>query len=62
VHSKSEEKLKRLFSEKHIPAGQRLGWPVVLKGEQIVWVGGLPVARAFAWSGSGDAVKIEMLG
>ncbi len=62
VHSKSEEKLKRLFSEKHIPAGQRSRWPVVLKGEQIIWVRGLPVARAFAWKGSGDAVKIEMLG
>ncbi|MFI5117306.1 MAG: tRNA lysidine(34) synthetase TilS [Terriglobales bacterium] len=62
VHSKSEEKLKRLFSEKHTPAGQRPHWPVVLKGEQIVWVRGLPVARAFAWNGSGDAMKIEMLG
>jgi tRNA(Ile)-lysidine synthetase-like protein len=62
VHSKSEEKLKRLFSERHIPTGQRPRWPVVLKGEQIIWVRGLPVARAFAWKGSGDAVKIEMLG
>ena len=62
VHSKSEEKLKRLFSEKHIPAGQRPHWPVVLKGEQIVWVRGLPVARAFAWADKGDAVKIELLG
>jgi tRNA(Ile)-lysidine synthetase-like protein len=61
VHSKSEEKLKRLFSEKHVPAGQRPRWPVVLKGEQIVWVRGFPVSRAFAWSGSGDAVKIELL-
>jgi tRNA(Ile)-lysidine synthase len=61
VHSKSEEKLKRLFSEKHVPAGQRPRRPVVLKGEQIVWVRGFPVSRAFAWSGSGDAVKIEML-
>ncbi len=61
VHSKSEEKLKRLFSEKHVPAGQRPRWPVVLKGEQIIWVRGLPVARAFAWSGRGDAMKIELL-
>ncbi len=61
VHSKSEEKLKRLFSEKHVPAGQRPRWPVVLKGAQIVWVRGLPVARAFAWNGRGNAVKIELL-
>src|SRR5664280_1407631 len=61
LHSKSEEKLKRLFSERHIPAEQRPSWPVVLSDPQIVWVLGFPVGRAFAWSGSGDAVKIELL-
>ncbi len=59
VHSGSEEKLKRLFAEKHIPAEQRPTWPVALQGEQIVWVRGFPVARAFAWKGSGNAVQIE---
>ena len=44
VHSGSEEKLKRLFSEKHIPAEQRPSWPIVLKDEQMVWVRGFPVA------------------
>ena len=61
LHSKSEEKLKRLFAEQHIPAEQRRSWPLVLCDSQIVWVRGFPVARAFAWSGSGDAVKIELL-
>jgi len=61
VHSGSEEKLKRLFAEKHIPAEQRPSWPVVLKGEQIVWVRGLPAGRAHAWNGRGDAVRIEAL-
>ena len=59
VHTGSEEKLKRRFAEKHIPAEQRPTWPVALSGEQIVWVRGLPVARAFPWRGKGDAVKIE---
>src|SRR5208337_834665 len=59
VHRGSEEKLKRLFAEKHIPAERRPSWPVVLKGVQIVWVRGFPVARAFPWRGKGDAVKIE---
>lgn len=59
AHTGSEEKLKRLFAEKHIPAEERQTWPVALCGEQIVWVRGFPVARAFAWKGSGDAVKIE---
>lgn len=62
VHTGSEEKLKRLFAEQHIPAEQRPSWPVALSREQIVWVRGLPVARGFAWSGNGDAVRIESLG
>jgi tRNA(Ile)-lysidine synthase len=61
VHTGSEEKLKRLFAEKHIPAEQRPHWPVALRGEQIVWVRGFPVARAFAWNGKGDAVRIDFL-
>jgi tRNA(Ile)-lysidine synthase len=61
VHTGSEEKLKRLFAKKRIPAEQRPSWPVALCGEQIVWVQGFPVARAFAWSGNGDAVRIESL-
>jgi tRNA(Ile)-lysidine synthase len=61
LHSKSEEKLKRLFAEQHIPAERRPSWPLVLCDSQIVWMRGFPVARAFAWSGSGDAVKIELL-
>ena len=61
AHSAAEEKLKRLFAEKRIPAEQRSTWPVALCGEQIVWVRGFPVARAFAWSGSGGAVNIEFL-
>jgi tRNA(Ile)-lysidine synthase len=61
AHSAAEEKLKRLFAEKRIPAEQRSTWPVALCGEQIVWVRGFPVARSFAWSGSGGAVSIEFL-
>jgi len=57
----SEEKLKRLFADQHIPASQRPCWPVALKGSQVVWVRGFPVARAFGWKGSGPALKIEVL-
>jgi tRNA(Ile)-lysidine synthase len=61
AHCGSEEKLKRLFSEKKIPAEQRPNWPVVLTQENlIVWVRGFPVAHDFAWvPGSGDALRIE---
>ena len=59
VHRGAEEKLKRLFAEKRIPAERRATWPVVLNGNEVVWVEGMPVAHAFAWKGDGDAVKIE---
>jgi tRNA(Ile)-lysidine synthetase-like protein len=62
AHSASEEKLKRLFSKRHIPADQRPLWPVALSGSRIVWVREFPVAHDFAWlPGSGDALKIEVL-
>ena len=63
AHSGSEEKLKRLFSEKRIPTEQRRLWPVALTADgRIAWVRGFPIAHDFAWTpGSGDAVKIEVL-
>lgn len=61
AHSRSEEKLKRLFAEKRIPAEQRPSWPVILQGAKIVWVRGFPVARACEWKGDGEAVSIELL-
>lgn len=62
AHSASEEKLKRLFAEKHIPAEQRSLWPVALTRDfRVVWVRGFPVAHDFAWvPGSGDAVRIDI--
>jgi tRNA(Ile)-lysidine synthase len=62
AHSRSEEKLKRLFSEKRIPADQRPLWPVVMCGMGIAWVRGFPAAHDYAWvPGSGDALRIEVL-
>ena len=62
AHTGSEEKLKRLFSEKRIPADQRPLWPVALFNAHIVWVRGFPVAHDYAWvAGSGDALRIDVL-
>lgn len=56
--SKSPEKLKRLFLEHHIPAEARASWPVVLSGDDIVWVKAFPVAAEFQARDS-EAVLIE---
>jgi tRNA(Ile)-lysidine synthase len=60
-HSASEEKLKRLFSKKRIPATARSSWPIALWGSKIVWVRGFLVAHDFAWQpGSGNAIRIDL--
>jgi tRNA(Ile)-lysidine synthase len=62
AHSRSEEKLKRLFAEKRIPAAKRPSWPVMLYADKIVWVQGFPVSNAYEWRGTGDALRVEVLG
>jgi tRNA(Ile)-lysidine synthase len=59
AHSRSGEKLKRLFAEKRVPAAERPSWPVVLSDTQIVWVRGFPAAQTHRWTGTGAAVRIE---
>lgn len=61
AHSGSVEKLKRLFAEKRIPAGDRAAWPVVLSGDEIVWVRGFPAASTCQWRGKGAALRIEAM-
>jgi tRNA(Ile)-lysidine synthase len=60
LHRGAEEKLKRLFQEKHIPANRRVSWPVLTSGDKVVWAKGFPVAAEFAArEGTSDAVLIE---
>ena len=48
LHRGSEEKLKRLFQEKHVPAEQRALWPVLTSEERVVWAKDFPVSAEFA--------------
>lgn len=60
LHRGSEEKLKRLFQQKHVPANQRSLWPVLTSGDSVIWAKGFPVAAEFAArEGTSDAVLIE---
>lgn len=61
AHSRSEEKLKRLFAEQRLPAADRPSWPVAMCGSEIVWVIGFPVGNAYRWKGDGDAVRIDLI-
>jgi tRNA(Ile)-lysidine synthase len=61
AHSRSEEKLKRLFAEKHIAAEQRPLWPVAMHQDEIVWVRGFPIAQTHQWKGKGEGLRIEII-
>jgi tRNA(Ile)-lysidine synthase len=47
VHTKAPKKIKELLQEMQIPGPERRAWPVVVIGDEIIWVRGLPVATEF---------------
>lgn len=60
LHRGSEEKLKRLFQEKKVPAEKRSMWPVLTSGDRVVWAMEFGVTAEFAAVQNGDAVRIEI--
>jgi len=40
VHTKSPKKIKELLQERHVAQAERKSWPVVVSGDEIVWVRG----------------------
>lgn len=59
-HTKSPKKIKELLQERHVPQPQRKLWPVVISGEDIIWLRGYPPpARLAAKSGRAAVVILE---
>jgi tRNA(Ile)-lysidine synthase len=42
AHTKSPKKIKELLQERHVAQPERRLWPVLVSGDQIVWVRGFP--------------------
>ena len=42
AHTKSPKKIKELLQEQHVALPQRRLWPVIVSGDEIVWVRGFP--------------------
>jgi tRNA(Ile)-lysidine synthase len=42
AHTKSPKKIKELLQRQHVTGWERQAWPVVVKGEEIVWLRGYP--------------------
>jgi tRNA(Ile)-lysidine synthase len=52
AHTKSPKKVKELLQERHVAQPERRLWPVVVSGDEIVWMRGFPVpARLRAGAG-----------
>ncbi len=43
AHTKSPKKIKELLQERHVAQPERKSWPVVVSGDEIVWLRGFPL-------------------
>jgi tRNA(Ile)-lysidine synthase len=57
-HTKAPKKIKELLQERHVPQPERSLWPVVLAGDEIVWMRGFPPPAQFAAKTGRDAIAI----
>jgi tRNA(Ile)-lysidine synthase len=59
AHTGSPKKIKELLQDRRIPAKARADWPVVVAGDEIVWVAGFDYPEhAMATSGPGVVLEI----
>ena len=59
-HTKSPRKIKELLQERHVPRPQRKLWPVVVSGDEVIWLRGFPPsARLTAKSGRNAIMILE---
>ena len=59
AHTKSPKKVKELLQERHIAQPERRLWPVVVSGDEIVWMRGFPVPARLRAEAGKEAVLIR---
>ncbi len=59
AHTKSPKKIKELLQERHVAQPQRRLWPVVVSGDEIVWMRGFPVPAKLRAHAGQQAVLIR---
>lgn len=57
-HTKAPKKVKELLQERHLARAERSLWPVIVSGEEIVWMRGFAVATRFAAKAGRESVTI----
>ena len=58
AHSKSPKKIKELLQALHVAQPQRRFWPVIVSGDEIVWVRGLPSPAKLRAKPGREAIRI----
>jgi len=59
AHTKSPKKIKELLQERHVAQPDRRFWPVIVSGNEIVWVRGFPCGARFQAKPGKAAILIE---
>lgn len=59
AHSKSPKKIKELLQERQVPHSERRLWPVVVSGNEVVWVRGFPPPAKLLVKSGRVAILIE---
>ena len=59
AHSKSPKKIKELLQKRHITGSERKLWPVVVSGDEVVWLRGFKVP--LKWQPAEDAAETLMI-
>jgi len=58
AHTKSPKKIKELLQERHVALPERRLWPVLVSGDEIVWMRGFPLPAKFQAKTGQDAILL----
>ena len=61
AHTKRPKKVKDLLQERHISGPERKRWPVIVSGQEIIWLRGFPAPASFQAGVEAETVVIREL-
>jgi tRNA(Ile)-lysidine synthase len=62
AHTKAAKKIKVLLQERHVAQPERGLWPVIVSGDEIVWMRGFAVPAKFRAKGEGVLIREVVVG
>jgi tRNA(Ile)-lysidine synthase len=61
AHTKTSKKIKELLQERHVAQPERRHWPVVVSGDEIIWLRGFGPPAKFRAQPGREAILIEVV-